>query len=299
MTTAPDLHRQVEAVADRELTDSEVSFYQENGWVFLPQLVSPSVVTEMLRHLKQVMGMPDDESRDGDEAAFDRGRTGGRSFHHKHHGFSDYNFAAEEDSYLASITYSHEAGRNAQRLMGRNCPVRLWRDSVAVKYPHSSEAASGKVNWHQDANEYPLDRNGSMIFWLALVDMVPEMGTMRFLSRSHCVGGIGFKFYDAEDPDYVFQQYPLLRRCAVSEPLSYRAGDATVHSGLTCHFSGLNMTDRPRWAYQRGYIPGDALYTGEDFKLTRELGLEVGKELDHPKFPVVCPAATDGGSGSL
>jgi Phytanoyl-CoA dioxygenase (PhyH) len=292
MTTAGDLHRQVEAVADRALTDSEVAFYQENGWVFLPRLVSPGVAGEMLRHLKQVMGMPDDQTGKSDEPAFDRGRAVGRSFHGKNHGFSDYNFAAEEDPYLASVTYSREAGRNAQRLMGRPCPVRLWRDSVAVKYPHSAQTASGQVNWHQDANEYPLDRNGSMIFWLALADMVPEMGTMRFLSRSQTIGGIGFNYYNVDDPDYVFKQYPLLRRCPVSEPLSYQAGDATVHSGLTLHYSGLNRTDRPRWAYQRGYIPGDALYTGEDFKITRDLGLTVGEPLDHPKFPVVAPAAT-------
>jgi hypothetical protein len=40
----------------RDVTDDEVGFYQEHGWVKLEGLVSPSVVASMLERLKVHMG---------------------------------------------------------------------------------------------------------------------------------------------------------------------------------------------------------------------------------------------------
>ena len=39
--------REIEAVV-REVTDEEVAFYQEYGWVMMKQLVDPEFVTELL-----------------------------------------------------------------------------------------------------------------------------------------------------------------------------------------------------------------------------------------------------------
>ncbi len=39
--------REIEAIV-REVTDEEVAFYQEYGWVMIKQLVDPEFVTELL-----------------------------------------------------------------------------------------------------------------------------------------------------------------------------------------------------------------------------------------------------------
>mgnify|MGYP001989685639 CR=1 FL=1 len=40
--------REIESVL-REVTDEEVAFYQEYGWVMMKQLVDPAFATELLR----------------------------------------------------------------------------------------------------------------------------------------------------------------------------------------------------------------------------------------------------------
>ncbi len=40
------------------------------------------------------------------------------------------------------------------------------------------------TNWHQDLPAMPLDRAGGLQFWLALCDIVPEMGSIQHLSGS-------------------------------------------------------------------------------------------------------------------
>ena len=45
--------------------------------------------------------------------------------------------------------------------------------------------------YHQDASEQGSDRVGEVQFWLALSEVTPEMGPMRFVDRSHREGPLG------------------------------------------------------------------------------------------------------------
>jgi ectoine hydroxylase-related dioxygenase (phytanoyl-CoA dioxygenase family) len=48
----------------------------------------------------------------------------------------------------------------------------------------------------------------------------------------------------------------------MSDPVTYELGDITVHADLTVHGAGVNVTDRPRWAYFLGFCAEDARWTG-------------------------------------
>ena len=55
------------------------------------------------------------------------------------------------------------------------------------------------------------------------------------------------------------------RNCAnstMSDPVNYALGDITVHSHLTVHGTGLNLMDKPRWAYLVLTQPVDAVWNG-------------------------------------
>ena len=43
----------------------------------------------------------------------------------------------------------------------------------------------------QDASEHGSDRGGELQFWLALEEVTPEMGPMRFINKSHREGSLG------------------------------------------------------------------------------------------------------------
>jgi ectoine hydroxylase-related dioxygenase (phytanoyl-CoA dioxygenase family) len=146
-----------------------------------------------------------------------------------------------------------------------------------------------KTPWHQDEPYGPFDRQGSLTVWIALVDIPPERGSLRFYSGSHRLGGLGRHLitpgFDALD------EYPWIAgELELSPPLHLRPGDATVHSRATLHSAPENDTDSPRWAYQLIFFPAEALYSGTGHFEAEDAGIAVDKPFEHARFPVVYPA---------
>jgi ectoine hydroxylase-related dioxygenase (phytanoyl-CoA dioxygenase family) len=122
-----------------------------------------------------------------------------------------------------------------------------------------------------------------MAFWIALMDIAPEAGTMSFANGSHRLGSLGN--YRTGD---LLEVYPeILDRCTLSEPFGYRAGDATVHSNLTVHGAGLNQTDLPRWAYTVLVNPADARWNGAPAEAFATAHMTLHQELDDERFPIL------------
>ena len=69
--------------------------------------------------------------------------------------------------------------------------------------------------------------------------------------------------------------------------LSYGAGDVTVHSNMTVHSAGANMTDDPRWTYIVIVNPADACWTGGPADAFNTDGLILHKELNDARFPII------------
>jgi ectoine hydroxylase-related dioxygenase (phytanoyl-CoA dioxygenase family) len=184
-----------------------------------------------------------------------------------------------------------EVGRNAKPLMGRRpgIEIRYFGDFFLPKLPAgkaSSHGGNGETYFHQDYINWALDRSGGMTFWIALADLAPESGTMSFVSGSHRMGTLGnYRTFATED---VLEQYPeLLEECTIEGPVSYRAGDATVHSNLCVHGAGANLTHAPRWAYAIIVNPSDARWNGGPAEAFDTSGMHVLQELDDQRFPII------------
>lgn len=264
----------------RDLTDDEVTFFKENGWAKLSNLISAEQAAELLRRAKARMG-PEGDFHD---------TRPGRDY--KPQGFMDYDGIAEEDEAFAELTFGKDLGRNAQCLIraltSRDVAVRSYLNSVLVKLPAAKEAShgTGPTAWHQDTSA-PMDRVGNLLFWIALDEVTPEMGSMRFYSGSHRIGKLGETSQWTKGKG-LLDVYPRLEdEYPISQPLHYLPGDATVHAGQTVHGGPENSTNRPRWAFTSAYFPADALYTGLPSPRTVGLGLEVSKPFEHPRFPIV------------
>jgi hypothetical protein len=260
--------------ACREVTAAETEHYQEYGWVKLTGFVRPELVRALLRTARERMG------DDGDGNA-----PYGRNINY---------FNAERGGGLtvsSMRTYIEEVGRNAKVLMGRESGVgvRYLLDFFAPKLPSSKKtrnAGNGPTDFHQDFPNYAVDRSGGMNFWVALENYGPEFGTMSFVNRSHRRGVVGNYRTFTQETD-LFTVYPEFRKLGLSEPMTYAAGDVTVHSHLTSHGAAANLTDRPRWAYVVVVQPADIHWTGAPPEAYDTTGWRPFQTFDDARFPII------------
>ena len=226
--------REIEAVL-REVTDEEVAFYQEYGWVMMKQLVDPAFATELLR-----VGRDWKERKDQEQIPAKPAVDGVEPFR----------------SFMFSERMARNATRlvNRKRLKGVDIPLRYRIDLIVLKPP----GAAGST-YHQDSSEHGSDRVGELQFWLALAEVTEEMGAMRFVNRSHREGPLGAVFND--DQGNLLEQFPNLTSVlGLSQPFHYQPGDCTVHHGYTVHGGPDNSTDKERWSYLFSYSPSDTRY---------------------------------------
>jgi ectoine hydroxylase-related dioxygenase (phytanoyl-CoA dioxygenase family) len=261
----------------RSVTTAEVAFYQRNGWVYLPRLVSAERATRLLTHAKALMGedattsITDKPGRSAEQRAW----------------FRDFDEPSLADPVLDGYAHSPDLGKVASDLMGSR-PVRFFQDQLLVKAPAAK--GGGPTTWHHDMSYLPLDRNGVAHVWLALVDVPPEKGSMRFLDGSHLLGLFGRSMF-GDQGDLTRTHPEMFETQTMSPPLHLSPGDATVHDASIAHYAPPNETDEPRWAYLTAFFRADALYTGAEYRVTKRAdGLEINKVLDHPRFPIAYPA---------
>jgi ectoine hydroxylase-related dioxygenase (phytanoyl-CoA dioxygenase family) len=259
------------------VTDNEVAQFHREGWVALEGLVSPDATSAMLDYLEHHLGI------DGTLPL-----VGNRATRIIEAGFwRDWRFLARDERIepFRSVCHSPAMGENAYRLIGRKAATRFDIDGVLLKIPEGSKGSSTPTEWHQDFPNASHDRVGQIVIWIALHDIPPERGSLRFLPGTHREGPLGRTLRGGDD---LVTQYPeLLNRYSISPPLTLRAGDATAHNSLIVHSAPANTTDRPRWAYALNFFPADVCYNGAAFSNTDGLGLEIGKPIDHPNFPIV------------
>jgi ectoine hydroxylase-related dioxygenase (phytanoyl-CoA dioxygenase family) len=266
----------------RDVTEEEVAFYRENGWVKLERLIEPDLAAEMLAVAQREMLVQDDldviEHQTASSKVHDRSHWRDWHFPGRDHGVEPFR----------SLAYSQAIGRNAARFQGREVAINYHADMLAVKMPEG-HVASQPTGFHQDWVNFPFDRVGFLTFWIALDEIPPERGSMRFYSGSHQAGPLGKMglIGGPEIPDY----YPDLKnRYELSPPLHLQPGDATVHNGMVVHGAPRNSTDQPRWTFICSYHPADTCYTGAPHHIfTSDLGLEVGEPIKHERFRVVHP----------
>ena len=203
---------------------------------------------------------------------------------------------SRQDDVLRGFVRSPALGRLASGLIAGGRPevdpgVRYWSDAAYIKMPAARQGAS--TPWHQDQPYRPYDRQGSLVVWIALNEVPPARGSLRFFSGSHRLGSMG-RHLNGDGFD-TLDEYPWIAdECELSPALHLQPGDATVHSGVVVHSAPENATDEPRWVYTVTYMPAEALYNGMPHAEIDKLGLEINRPFDHPEFPIVHRGTTPG-----
>jgi hypothetical protein len=272
------------AFSVRTVTDEDCAYYYEHGWTMLPGLISEEAAEKLLVEANRLMG-----SRATDTNTRNAG-AGKRSKKDPPRAVYAFEGPSQSSDPFKGFFYSQRLGHIAARLMSNPLlgprQARRFNDSILVKMPEN-EGGSG-THWHQDQTFFPLDRDGTVGIWTALVPMTPDMGTLRFIEGSHRLGCFGHFSGDSPvDPLETYRGLAEYCKDRVSPALELRAGDAIAYDALTLHSAGPNLSNRPRWAYWNSFFPAEALYTGYPYGVCDDLDLALNQPLDHPRFPIV------------
>jgi hypothetical protein len=264
----------------RDITEQEITTFWEQGWIHVPNFVSPELCEQVIARYMNWVGLrwrdwPQDPADQRDFIATvdgilkrPRGTFGIR----------------QDDPWMFNYVTQRKFGEAAARFL-RVPSVKPLSETLHVKYPVSS-GHSRKLGWHQDFPALPIDRAEATQFWLALVPITPDMGPMTHLTGSHreMPGG---RLVATEDAREIYPE--LWERHEVSVPKPLAQGDAIFHHALTWHASGANLTDKVRWAMSSYRFSGRTRYTGAQNFNTDGLGLTPYEPFDHPNFPTVYP----------
>lgn len=140
---------------------------------------------------------------------------------------------------VRSFVFARRFAKVAAELMGVH-GVRLYHDQALFKEPHG-----GFTPWHQDQFYWPLATEHTVTLWIPLVEVVPEMGPMRFASGSHRLGSLG-DFPIGDESQREFDRLVAEKGLPVHADGAFAVGDASFHSGWTLHSAPGNETDTMR-----------------------------------------------------
>lgn len=255
------------------LTDEQVRFYQENGYIQLLNVLDADELEEVRAALEDANRMTLDA----------RHHTSAANAEYEKVFVQKVNLWTVHEG-MRKYVLRRDIAEAARRLAGVE-RIRLWHDHALIKMPGDSKESP----WHQDFPYWPMNEPGPLSCWMALDDVDENNGCMMFVPKSHSWGK--FEPIRLVDAQYLFGLVPEPETKDFT-PVVMRmpAGSCTFHNGLTFHYAGPNRTDRPRRAIITIYMPDGTTYNGNPHVVTDGQRLEPGKPLAGDLFPVLASA---------
>ena len=220
-----------------DVTDDVAARFREEGFLVVDRLVDDDVVDEIRAAY--------DELIEGQVAARGDRLLGDliRQVKHpsKDHPFFESNGAIDAGAELA------------RRLFGRPRLTKVYE--MLIDKPGGTPH---ETPWHQDVGYFgkPVAAPGTRTdlddvqIWLALDPVDVDNGCMQFVPRKQGAPSLAHRVAsgDADDEGRLIElDEPIDTATAVACPL--QPGGCTVHLVGTPHYTGANLTDRPRRAY--------------------------------------------------
>jgi ectoine hydroxylase-related dioxygenase (phytanoyl-CoA dioxygenase family) len=241
------------------VTDEQAEHFADRGWVRLPGLLDAATVERILVELDEGAELVKPTATEKWMTANDYGRV-----------------LRSHDGMAWKQPFFHDLGTSARLT---SAALRLMRIDEGLFIHDMSFIKPGPglpTPYHQDFPHWPFDRIGAITIWVALTDLDPGTGPLRFLAGSHREPPLGR--FSRSVGDDMREAYPhLAGKYPVEGGERLAAGDATVHTDLTIHGSGPNTTPATRAAYTARYLPTNVLYTGSPHRHFDAFGLTPGE----------------------
>jgi phytanoyl-CoA hydroxylase len=223
-------------------SDSQIDFFDENGWVVLKDAVSPDVV-------EQLISETDRAEREGEEKL--RQMRGRRAFIARADEITFTTHLVNRSPFMRKFYGSQLFRDIGHDLIGPD--VRLYWDQAVYKKP----GVSKPFPWHQDNGYTFVEPQAYLTCWVGLTEANEDNGCMWFVPGVHKLGtifheltDIGYACYKTNPPEAV--------------PVPTTSGTVIVMSSLTPHMTGGNSTNTIRRALVSQFVPDGAVAVTED-----------------------------------
>ena len=135
-------------------------------------------------------------------------------------------------------------GKELAKITGARM-VQAWHTQAVWKPSGGGE--EGNAGWHRDIQYWPFWKpEGVFTAWIALSDVNPESGPVRYIQGSNQWNNIaGLDFFDKN----ISEQYKILQDAQSDYKVinaTIRKGQVSIHSSLTYHSSMQNTSQFPR-----------------------------------------------------
>ncbi len=253
------------------LTQQQIDFYHENGYLKLKHVLSPDLIEQYRRIIHERVA---DLSRDA--LPIDQRDTYGKAF------LQIMNLWTKSPE-VKEFVFGKRLARIAADLIGAT-GVRIYHDQALYK-----EAGGGITPWHADQYYWPVDSDRTVTAWVPLQATPREMGPLIFSEKSHRLQ-LGRDLEISDESEMTLKQALETFHLENSE---YDLGDVSFHAGWTFHRAGANTTDKPREVMTVIYMDENIRVTPPRNKnhiadMERWMpGLEPGDQLNSPLNPVL------------
>lgn len=252
------------------LTQKQIDFYRENGFIILHDFLTPDELEEWRAAVDEAVAAREGASLPDGRWKRDEART---DDYYQQVFVQRLNLWMDSPR-LRSLLLDERIGKMAADLAGVD-GIRIWHDQALIKRPWANP-----TGWHLDVPYWSFSSRDAISIWIALDDATMQNGCLYFLPGTHRLAtyenvGIGPNIGD------LFRVYP---DWAHIEPVAavMKAGACSFHNGLIAHGAGANMTPRLRRAMTCGFMPDGSTFNGKQNILTdaQVAALKVGDLLD-------------------
>lgn len=235
------------------LSDEQVAFYREHGYLRIPSMFDPAEIDEMSDELDWMIE---------NWAIRDQGWTGpwrrkymDEKTEQKSQLIALHDLQYYSAAWVRAVTKPGLCGAMAD-LIGESC-VELHHSTLHVKPPETGHP----FPMHQDWAFYKHDDGRYVDVLVHLDDTRHENGEIRFLAGSHKDGPLAHVTVDESGKGCTPHLPPEKFRLDETIAVPARRGDVVCFNIFTVHGSHINTTDRMRRLVRLGYRSPDNVQT--------------------------------------
>ncbi|MBT7614479.1 MAG: phytanoyl-CoA dioxygenase family protein, partial [Rhodospirillaceae bacterium] len=204
-------------MTDHGLTEEQLAAYERDGFLFPLPLLSGDQAGDL---------------RSGIEGAQSRARDVANMFQYT------FNVPHLVIPQVQELVTRPDVLDRVEAVMGPD--IMLWAASLFIKEANTTDF----VSWHQDLRYWGLDDDAhELTVWVAVTDVTPENGAMRFVPGSHRSGLVEHSdTFSADNQLSRGQEIAQTVDEADAVTVALKAGDVSMHHGSLFHASGPNTT---------------------------------------------------------
>lgn len=263
--------------ADHALSDAQVRFYAENGYVKGGRVLDPDQIEGLRAGLEAIRTGRNPRTAELYEVDEDYRREPERNVFH-------FLGAWLIDDAFHDVLFHPALTVKLAQLLGVE-HVRFWHDQVFYKPPRHP----GVVTWHQDYSYWTrATPAGHVTCWIGLDDSTLDNGCLHYVPGSQRWGLLPrislTKDMDAVKDFLTPEQAAAFR----PEPMILKAGECTFHHSHTVHGSYGNRSDIPRRAVVLNFMKPDTRSADGSTPLLRGVPvIPAGAVIEGDFFPLV------------